>query len=555
MGLFSDACTALIDRATGEALTGPALEQARQDPKWPRCGNRVSKKARFCNACGWTAPGGWWKCPSCSKWVGNESRFCWNCNQPLKPDERVDIAGGVWDKQPGLFAQRFEIADVKRLLVDGLQIQEGTAAILLDAGREKTVLGPGRHSPDGVLRKINWFGNPPPRSAVLVDNGDVLLPVHIENLRSSEEIPVGLYAEITLHFHPSRADDFLANLLKERRTLSYQEIQDALEAEIRYAAMNVCNTSTIEDLVKDPQRRNQLEDALQKTLAAALKRFGLELVRVGAADFSGEAYEELRAKAGTLEIRRRDIEFAQRMRELLSSDQMHGFKTEHELAEYVAQIAQEKQVSAKTRDHELARLTQVHRHDLDQREAAYQMAREMEQAAHQIGVKLQWDDHTRDKLVKDAQAQAQAYITKEKSELEIAAEALKLRAEKQRQNQQALRERADTLKGKSALEMAALIEDPEQRRAMLDLATLAMHKEMTPDQILATLAAGSPAAAQALAQMSAAQKDETRKLLEEYKQMFGQSRERDERMLTRVTEMMAEAAKRTDPAPQQQIYR
>jgi hypothetical protein len=179
----------------------------------------------------------------------------------------------------------------------------------------------------------------------------------------------------------------------------------------------------------------------------------------------------------------------------------------------------------------------------------------MEQAAHQIGVKLQWDDHTRDKLVKDAQAQAQAYITKEKSELEIAAEALKLRAEKQRQNQQALRERADTLKGKSALEMAALIEDPEQRRAMLDLATLAMHKEMTPDQILATLAAGSPAAAQALAQMSAAQKDETRKLLEEYKQMFGQSRERDERMLTRVTEMMAEAAKRTDPAPQQQIYR
>jgi outer membrane protein assembly factor BamD (BamD/ComL family) len=77
---------------------------------------------------------------------------------------------------------------------------------------------------------------------------------------------------------------------------------------------------------------------------------------------------------------------------------------------------------------------------------------------------------------------------------------------------------------------------------------------MTPEQIMASMADQSPAAAQALAQMSAAQKDETRKLLEEYKQMFGQSRERDERMLLRVTEMMAVAAKRADqPAPQQII--
>ena len=85
MGIFFDTCNALIDPTTGRALTGEALERAQNDPKWPRCGNRVSKRARFCNACGKPAPGGWWKWPQCGKWIGNDSHFCPHCNAPLYP--------------------------------------------------------------------------------------------------------------------------------------------------------------------------------------------------------------------------------------------------------------------------------------------------------------------------------------------------------------------------------------------------------------------------------------------------------------------------------------
>ena len=46
MGIFSDECTALIDKNTGAALTGEVLEQARRDPTWSRCGHQVSKRAR-----------------------------------------------------------------------------------------------------------------------------------------------------------------------------------------------------------------------------------------------------------------------------------------------------------------------------------------------------------------------------------------------------------------------------------------------------------------------------------------------------------------------------
>ncbi len=562
MGLFSDKCTALIDSATGRALTGSALENARKERKWPRCGARVSKKARFCSSCGWVAPGGWWRCPGCNKWVGNESNYCWNCNQPLHPESRLDLAGGVWNKTPGLFAQRFELGDVKRLLTSGLQIQEGTVAILLDGGAQKQVIGPGRHEPDGTLRKINWFGNPPPRSMILVDNGDVLLPVYIEDLRTATEIPVEFSAEITLHFHAKDADDFAANLLKEKRELSYEELAGVLGAEVRYAVENLCNTSTIEDLVKDPQRRLHAENVLHETLDPALKRFGLELVRVGAADFGGDAFEELRAQAGEMEIKwremeikRREIEFGERMRDLLAGDKMHEFKGESDLAEYVAQIAQEKQVSDKLREHELARLVQVQRNELDREDASFAMAREQEQAAHQIGIKIQWDSYTSEKLQKDAKLQDEIERMRISREYDEAMGALKLREIKESNRAKSLREKADIMKGKSAEEMLSLVDDPEQRDQIVKLATLTQQKDMTPEQILATLAASSSSAAQALTQMSMAQKDEAHKMLAEYKQLHSDNADRDERMLLRVAEIMAVAAKRTDQPPTQQIFK
>lgn len=57
MGLFSDTCQALVDPKTGYALKGAELDRARQDPNWPRCGNKVRKGARYCGKCGAGAPG------------------------------------------------------------------------------------------------------------------------------------------------------------------------------------------------------------------------------------------------------------------------------------------------------------------------------------------------------------------------------------------------------------------------------------------------------------------------------------------------------------------
>ena len=230
MGIFSDECTALIDKNTGAALTGEALEQARRDPTWPRCGHQVSKRARFCSACGSPAPGGWWKCPSCNKCIGNDSHFCPHCNTPLYPEDRVNIAGGVWHKQPVFYAQRFEAGDIKRELIQNLQVQEGTAAILMDAGEVNDVLEAGSHNLDTLSRRINWFGNPPPRSVVLIDVGEVVVPLHIEGLRTAEHFPIEFYGEVILRFTGGKdaARAFVSNILKGERDCTFDIIAKRL---------------------------------------------------------------------------------------------------------------------------------------------------------------------------------------------------------------------------------------------------------------------------------------------------------------------------------------
>jgi len=413
------------------------------------------------------------------------------------------VEGGQWQRKPAVFAEKIEVGNVLRLLENGLIIEEGTAAILLQGGAFKDVLGPGRHNLFSLAHRINWWGDPPPRTVILVDSGDVLLPLRIESLRSAEEIPVTLYTEVIIRFREKGAADLVGNLLKERDRLSYVDLAEKLSGDIRYAAENLCNTSTIEDLVKDPERRLQLENALHTSLRQSLERYGLDLVRLAAVDFTGPQYEELRAKAGEIEILRRRLEFDQKLREMLASDQMQKFKSEQDVEEYVRQLAQEREVAAEHRDHELQRLKQVHRHELESDVARYQMAEEMEKVAHQIGVQLRWDDYTRDKLVKDARTQAEVKEISSKAEYEETLLWMKIRADKMRLEQQRLEQEVHTLAGQS-LETLLAVLPPEKHGSLLQLKELALKEGRSAEELLALAAIHSPEAARVLAEIARA---------------------------------------------------
>lgn len=335
MGLFHDKCEAIVDLKTGRALSGDALKAAQEivfpvgasQPLsggkkeaalavngWGVCGHEVSKKARVCSKCGSLAPKGFVKCPSCREWVGNESKYCPHCNHPLHPDERIDFAGGVWDRQPTSFAQRFDLDDVSQIVKGGIKIQEGTLAILLDAGKKAAILGPGRHKPEGTLRNINWFSNPPPRSVVMVHSGDCLLKGFFPNMRTAEELQVNVVADITIRFDADNADNLLANVLASNRVIEMNDVASLLVTEATSAVADLCAQSTVEDLVKDPDRRVRFQDAIGRSLKDLFKRSGLELVRVGFVEFVSPAYEKIRQANEELENARRQVEFNRAVR-------------------------------------------------------------------------------------------------------------------------------------------------------------------------------------------------------------------------------------------------
>ena len=534
MGIFSDRCRALINPETGKCLSGEALEKARQEPKWPRCGYRVKKAARRCSKCGSPAPGGWAKCAACGKWVGVESGFCWNCSAALHPEDRTALADGRWQKPAGVLAKRVEVGDVKRMLHKGkIIVEEGSAAILLQAGKCRDLLKPGDYTLESLAHRINHWGDPPPRTVVFVDAGDLILPVRVEDLRAAEDIPVQLYAELIVRVVPDEkaAKAFTANVLKDAREISFAAFADVLKGEIRYAVRNLCNTTTVEDLFKDPEVRLRIEDELQRVVSESQERYGFQLLRVSSAEFTGKEYEWLRQRNGEHEIKRQQLEFDQRLRELVSKDRMQEFATEKDLEEYVAQLAQEKEVNDEHREQELALLKLTHRGEIDAKDAALAMAAEMEKTAHDIGIKLKWDEYTRSRLVEQA-----------KTEAEVTRIWLKVREEKERLKLQRLADEMKLYEGKDLQTLIAVLPD-EKQAGLLKLNEQLMTKGMTQQQILAFAAKDNPDLARILIEQARAEGKDREKDWEERKQLLDEQAERLERVMTKALETTAEAAK------------
>ena len=581
MGLFSDIC--------------------------PECGSKVSKRARFCSNCGHGAPDGWFKCPQWGKWVGNESKFCPHCNHPLFPEDRIDLAGGVWARKIGEFARRFDLDDVRFIKENGLMVQEGTVAVLLDGGKEVKELGPGRHHPTGSLRAINWFGNPPPRSAIMVDSGECVFRVDFTGktsgvgdvasapLRSAEELEVGCVAEITLRFVPGRAADFIANVMKEARSVSAKDICLLIYENALSAVRDLCTQSKIEDLVKDPERRTRFEDGITRALRDSMKGWGLEIVRTGAVEFYGAAYEAMRDKYGELERQRRLVEFGKAQIEVLAAaadqDAAEGKRNaqrEQETAEYLAQLAQEKDLSELERTQELAIAVRVSKGEISAAEAKLATARELEDhaknmtaLAHKLELDLTLRNYDREQLIADAenkvrlaaisrderlkdeklttavmgeklsQAKIEDEIKRlaEAFELWKAREWIKVRAEKNAINNQNTRDKLDMFFGKDAQTVAVVMAsegDSPTANALLaqEAAKAQMAHEaemvkiqagMSTDQILAGGAAKDPnAAKEAYARGKEAAEKASVQVLEERRKMDAEVRADREKTEGRV---------------------
>jgi ribosomal protein S27AE len=114
---------------------GDALAYARQNPDAPRCGNNVKKAARFCNKCG-----------SSALVVGGDAHLAKN------GWDRMRTSAGIVRKHyilirarlylmafgngsPACLPERIQVVQLRRLIEKGLNIEIGTVALLIEAGK------------------------------------------------------------------------------------------------------------------------------------------------------------------------------------------------------------------------------------------------------------------------------------------------------------------------------------------------------------------------------------------------------------------------------------
>lgn len=555
MGLFNDTCDTPIDPATGRALTGEALQAALAEKKSPRCRASVKKKAKFCSKCGSPAPGGWIRCPNpkCGKWVGNESEFCPHCRQPLNPGDRLEVEGGRWLRPEGELARRFETMNlIHEMKTAGLVVEAGTRALLLDGGKVKDVLEAGTHTVESAGHKINHWGNPPPRTVVLVDATEHELEIVLSDLRDVQQQMVDL--RMVLRWQVGRKErqmeQFFAQAMGGQTRISTTKMISFLEDELRSRLKVELRNLDAEVYLSDLEGREKLLNALGKGLGDSLGLYGLEITQVPVLDISCPEVEELLERSGALLRQQRGWS--------LEQESMSLEKAMH--AERTRQAFDTRELTEATRHEQalrdLARETEKGHADLES-DGGLKSAK-LEQ---DLGLQNRVQDDQRDNKVKEAlnvdeidRLSHQRTLDKELSEHELAVkkteEAIRLRRMKNEMEHddgklqvELLAAKAKVLQDLKPQVLLALEPDAAIRKSLQEFFELQMKGEMSPETLMVLLAEKSPNAGRALFEKSGLEREAWERLLDTERKDLRDMLDRQERLFNRAQDTTSEAAK------------
>ena len=610
--LYTKLCTSLVNE-NGRALSGEALEKAEkilQDARkkykiWVDrsgffyvaeralfasytalrdesgnhlriCGKRVHIAAKFCSKCGAAAPGSWWTCGGCGKRIGNESKICPHCGKVQNVSVRVDMADGNWQKNEEVFAERFEYADVKKLLGKGLNVQESQAAILLEGGAVKEVLEPGFYPVGNLDEQVSPEGE---QSIVMVDKSEFILPVCVEKLRTSDDIETDMHVVVVLQFDATNASGFMRNLMGSSlylkndvltSALGYDEIAHSLLQDVDNAARDFCNAHTVSDLFKDPDLRIKLENYTASAMAGNLVSKGLCFVRLKELEFESEVFSELRNLSGQVEAKRREIEFMRRADELANDATRREAMSEFEMEDYMNQLAHEKGIKDELREQELERIKYLwsqqkekdaltHENDLDDLQQTRQLERDYRDAEHEqdiLDLRRRKDLERRlleqNSNLENIQIEAKIQEIKldlEKKNVEAEQDAAKgwlnIKQQKQDFNQKQKIEMMQVAAGMDIKALLAAEDDQDKREHLLRMYELEMQAKMTPELLLAAAAArGNAAAAAALSSLNQEQLQVIERAKAENKVLYDQMLQMSERMFNKAAESMAKSSEK-----------
>lgn len=492
----------------------------------PNCGKGVSKDAAFCNACGCPTANSWATCHTCGSSVGAESKFCWKCGTAQHDaDKRKQFYGDRWHRSPDDFAARVEIKTPAATLHRGLQIDEGTIALVFQNGKFTGLLEPGYHTFDNFLKRLLGFDKGAAAHAILIDTQAAEVDFMLEDLRVKNQVPVD--ARIRLLFQVKEPRVFAERMLDGATDFSTRDLTARLQGDVRAALTAALAEQSLDDILLAANARDLIERGLTMQLQPALLPLGLSLEGVRLADFGGPAVAEMRTKLGEIDRLNRELEANRRLQDAVRTGKVDAYRDEQQLQDAFDRINHELGLDAATRTEERKRFVQAAeqkttmeglRLDYDARRAEILNRLDEQKLRHQSEIsdamhgvelrKVEFTEDMRQQRERFAAAQEQQ-VGQAGTDLAVARtgiEALKLVKQakfeaKKQEDEHELALEAERLRLRGSADIKALLAtlDGEKADRILKLAELEMRKGLSVEQALALVAEKSPEIAPAVA--------------------------------------------------------
>lgn len=264
-------------------------------PKCPSCGESVNKQARFCPHCGVALPGGLIRCGQCGAENNADAKFCKSCGQPMSQAAAPAIYGHRWTRAAGDFAVRVEAEDLPGIMRQGIKVEPGTNAMLIERGVNRGMVPPGEHTLGSLgQRFVDWLGSHPPErvTILLVDIIPTEFVFNMGGIFTKDPLRIG--ASVRLMVEVADPGKFLVNMLKGRERLSQEDLRQYLYPEIAQAADSFIRRRTVQELTEDVNVNALFEQAIEMALQTTFGQSGLRFLNVRTVELNLEHLDQIK---------------------------------------------------------------------------------------------------------------------------------------------------------------------------------------------------------------------------------------------------------------------
>jgi hypothetical protein len=305
----------------------------------PNCDAPVSGQADYCSACGAPSASAFSTCPRCRAAVGNDSAFCWQCGLKQEAETRRTFYDQRWRRSPTDFALRVDLSAPKEGFVHGLQVDDGTLALVFQNGCYNGLLEPGYYPHNALWQHLPGADAGKEMHAVLLDSQGAEVDFALEALRTQGQAPVDI--RLRLIFQVVDPKLFVTEFVKAAPTLATADLARAFMGDVRAIVQTLLADCALDKLVGEFRIRELMEGEILAQLQPLLERCGLEATAVRLAELGGPTVDTLREKLGQVDRLNYELEIDRRLRDALRREKVEAFRDEQSLQDYLAQIQHE----------------------------------------------------------------------------------------------------------------------------------------------------------------------------------------------------------------------